>query len=339
VARAGQKRAALSRDAAVLQREVAATSVVRDVVSRYWELAYAAAGRDIQQQSLELAREQLRITRIAIAQKVAARTEALAIEQAIAVREQEVLLAEVDISNKSLALRRLVGMEIGPGEVSLAVADAPDARARQFDLDATLALARDRNPRLAVVRLLADTAALDVDVAADATRARLDAAASVGPDASSTEVSETLKQIGLLQSFSASASLTYRQSLGKRATRGAYRKTLQAALRAKVDIAAMERDIAVEVVQAVNLVRTATKRIEVSDLAIQLAESNLDNEKILVEAGDSRAFDVLQRQDELAKARLSRERAVVDYLIAIAGVESLTGELLGRYGVAATSDR
>lgn len=340
IARAGRRRAALSRDAAVLQREVAATNVVRDVVASYWELAYAIASRAIQQQSLDLAREQLRITRLAIDQRVAAPTEALAIEQAIAVREQEVMLAEVQISERSLELRRLVGLEIGPGEVLLGVGDTPDASAAPFfDLDSTLTIARERNPRLAVVRLLADTAAIDVEVAADGTRSRLDVAGTIGPDASSTEVGETLKQIGLLESFSATGSITYRQSLGKHASRGAYQRALESARRARVDIAAMEREIAVEVVRAINLVRTARKRIEVSDLAIQLSETNLENEKVLVQAGDSRAFDVLARQDELAKARLSRERALVDYLTAVVGVEALTGDLLTRYGVAATSDR
>ena len=94
---------------------------------------------------------------------------------------------------------------------------------------------------------------------------------------------------------------------------------------------------AVDVLEAVGGCAEKVERVivglEVSDLSIQLAETNLTNEKILAAAGDSRAFDVLARVDELARARLARERAVVDELMAVAQVDALTGDLLADHGV------
>ncbi len=335
VARAQQRRARMARDAATLQRQIAASAAVQRVISGYWELAFSDRALDIRKQSLELAREQLRITRLAIGQKVAAPTEALAVEQAIAVREQEVLAAEIQRSEQSLALRRLVGLEIGPGEIDLTAADLPKAVPSKLDLDQTLVRARQQNPRLALAHLQEQTAAIDVDVTADAKRAHLDVAASIGPDADSTGAGDALKQMGTFSSYSATASLTYRQSLGNRAARGADAAARGRVSQAKVDAATLERDLSVEVVRATNLLRAATKRMQVADVAIQLAEKNLDNEKVLFQAGESRSFDVLARQDELAQAQLSMERAKVDQQAALVGLEALTGDLLGRYGVAA----
>lgn len=333
IARADRRRARLSRDRAVLLRRARAHQVVREVIDAYWELAYAIGTVAIRQSSLQLAREQLRITRLGIEQKVLAPTEALAIEQAIAVREQAVLAAEVEVSERSLALRQLVGMEIGPGEVLLSVGDQLETATAPVDLDEALALARERNADLAAARAAVASASHDADVARDAVRPRLEAGATVGPDASALGARETLEQFALLKSFSATATLTYNQTFANRSARGEHRRTRELVRRARVDVAALERSTSAQVVQAVNRIRISDKQLQVSEIAVKLARTNLDNEKILARAGDARAFDVLQRQDELAQAELSRSRAAVDYRRAVAELEALTGDLLERYGV------
>ncbi len=334
VARAAQERARLARDAAALKREIAADDAVLAVVAAYWELSYAIRSVAIREGSLDLAREQLRITREAIAGEVSAPTEALAIEQAIAVREQALLLARIAVEERSLELRRLVGLEVGPGEVELDTRDQPAvADGRSFDLDAALAAARERNPRLALLRVSGDDAAIEVVLGRDQLRPQLDVSASFGPTGNATEASTTFDQVGKMDAYTASANIVFSQPLGRRAARGALDRADQTRRRLRIDLAEAERQIAVSVVHAVNLVRTARKRIEVADLAVELAEQNLDNEKILYQAGSTRAFDVLARQDEIQSAKLERERAVVDYLIAVANVDALTGDLLPRHRV------
>lgn len=333
IARASQRRAGTVRDAATLQQQVAAAAAVRDVINAYWEVAYARRVVDIRKGALDLAKEQLRITEAAIAAKIAARTEALATRQAIAVREQAVLLAEIEVSERSLELRRLAGLEIGPGEIDLAVTDALGDDGRRIDLDAALRQARERNPRLALARLNQDTARIDLEVAEDGLRPRLDLTASAGPSGNATDASDALRQMATFDAFSATAGLTYSHTLGRRAARGNRDLARESSRRLRIDLADAEREISVAVVRAVNRLRSARKRIEVSDLAIQLAVQNLDTEKRLFEAGTVRSFDVLERQDELAQDQLNRERAMVDYLEAVAELESLTGELLTRHNI------
>jgi outer membrane protein TolC len=333
VARVARRRAEAARTVAELARQAAAADAVLEAVRAYWELAYAERALAIHKSSLDLAREQLRITQAAIQGKAAAPTEALAVQQAIAVREQAVLLGEIDISERSLALRRVVGLEIGPGDIELDAADEPAVADRPIDLDQLLQAARERNPRLALARQNVDVAAIDLIVAEDATRPRLDLTGRLGPSGAAGRAGDTVEQMGKLEAYTAGATLTYGQSLGNRAARGAVKRVQETVRRSRIDVAELERETAVNVVRAVNLVRTARKRVEVADVAIKLAAQNLDSEKLLFQAGDTRAFDVLARQDELSQARLSRERALVDYLSALANLDAVTGGLLERYGI------
>lgn len=370
VARAEQRRTRVARDAATLQREIAALDTIREVVRMYWELAYASRAVDIQRGSLELAREQLRITEAAVRVRVSSPSEILAVRHAIAVREQTVMLAEVQVSELSLSLRRLAGLEIGPGEIDIAATDAfvaqpatgpatgpgaqpamgpgaqpamgpgaqpatgqPAPGAPVIDLDAAIERARTSNPRLALARTGTNTADIAEELAEDALRPRLDLNARLGPTGNATDAGETLRQIGTFQAYTAGASLTYTSSLGQRLARGGRDRAREVTQRARIDLAEAERELAVSVVRAVDLVRVARKRIDVSVLAVELAEQNLASERTLFQAGEARNFDILARQDELAQALLSRERAIADYHQAAADLEALTGDLLPHHGV------
>lgn len=358
IARAEQRRTRVARDAAALQREISAFDTIREVVRMYWELAYASRAVAIQRGSLELAREQLRITEAAVRARVSSPSEILAVRHAIAVREQTVMLAEVQVSELSLSLRRLAGLEIGPGEIDITATDAfaalpatpgtgaapgqpatgqapgqPALGAAAIDLDAAIERARTTNPRLALARTSTATAEIAEELAEDALRPRLDFNAQVGPTGNATEAGETLRQLGTFQAYTAGASLSYTSSFGQRQARGGSDRARANKQRARIDLADAERELTVSVVRAVDLVRMARKRIDVSELAVELAEQNLASERTLFQAGEARNYDILARQDELAQALLSRERAIADYHQAVADLEALTGDLLPRHGV------
>jgi outer membrane protein len=360
VARAEQRRTRVARDAAALQREIAAFDTIRDVVRAYWELAYASRVVEIQRGSLELAREQLRITEAAVRARVSSPSEILAVRHEIAVREQTVMLAEVDVSERSLTLRHLAGLEIGPGEIDIAATDAfagqpttpgtgaapgaapgqpatgqapgqPDPGAPAIDLDAAIEQARANNPRLALARTGTDTAEIAEELAEDTLRPRLDFNAQIGPTSTVIEGEGISRDPSA--GYTASASLSYTSSFGQRQARGGRDRARADKQRARIDLADAERELTVSVVRAVDLVRMARKRIDVSELAVELAEQNLASERTLFQAGEARNYDILARQDELAQALLSRERAIADYHQAVADLEALTGDLLPRHGV------
>src|SRR6185295_6626143 len=96
-----------------------------------------------------LAREQLRITQAGIDVGKLAKTESLSVEQVIASREEELLLAEQNLADK---------------EIELSATDRLETNTTEPDLDKTLASAMENNPQLKTVRAQGKQASIEVEV-------------------------------------------------------------------------------------------------------------------------------------------------------------------------------
>lgn len=333
IARASERRAGIGVDRSSVARRSTAIDMIAKIVKAYWELAYAERELAIRRAAVDLAKKQLVITKAARQVGSKSASDVRAIEHGIAVREQAVLQARVNLSNRSLALRQLSGLEIGPGQIDLLATTRLAYVPRRFDLDKALEEARAQNPALALLRSRLKDAAMDVELAKDATRASLDVSARFGPTGTSDQLSEMLNQFVTFDSFTATTTLSYNQRLGNRSAKALYQRAKLVKRRLELDLADAQRNTSVQIVQAINLVRLSRKRIEVAEKAIKLAEQNLLDEKVRFDANEATNFDVLQRQNEIQKAHLDKARAIADYLEALATVDALTGDLLRRYGV------
>jgi len=110
---APERRATLSRDAAVLERRLAAIQSVQALIAAYWDLVLAEQQVAITRSSLELAKERLRITQIGSDGGKVPRSEIPAVQQIIATREEDVLNGELAVLDRSIALRRTAGLPVG----------------------------------------------------------------------------------------------------------------------------------------------------------------------------------------------------------------------------------
>ncbi len=333
VARASQHQAALGRDAAVLGRRAQALVVVREVITAYWELAYAIRNVEIQKSSVALAQEQLRITRAGIDAGSVAPTEALAVEQVIASREQQIIAAELAVTQRSLALRRLAGMEIGPNAVDLSIVAPLTVAPQPLELAELLERTYQTSPDLARLESLQKNAQIGVELATDATDPRLDLSLAAGPIGVGTKFTKAATDMAKFDSYQVSASVAYQQSLENRSAEGSLRQARADLHQARVNEVDLRAQLAATLVQAVQTARAAEKRMEISERAIGLAEQNIDAEKARFDLGRATNFDIAQRQDELKQAQLGYVAAAKDYLEAVAQIDALTGDLLGKYGI------
>jgi outer membrane protein TolC len=332
-ARSAQARAAIARSAAEHDLQQAALTAVRQVIAAYWELAYAWRDLEIRRASLILGQEQLRNTQARIAAGAVAPTEALAVEQSIASREEAILLAQVSITERSLALRDLAGLEIGPGEVAL-WADAPlDISPQQLDVNALLAQALAESPSLQALEVRRRDLELAVDLAEDETDPELDLSLLVGPTGSGTTAGEALEGLVKLREPTVNARLTLRHEFGQRTARGRLEAARARLEQLAIDIGLAETAIKRELIVTVQQAETAQQRIALTERVIELAQKNIEAERARFELGRATNFDVLQRQDELEQAQLRRARAVYDYLQALTAIDAITGGLLARYGI------
>jgi outer membrane protein TolC len=327
--------AARQRDAAALNQEARARDLLVSLAQAYWQVAFSARQLEVRKASLDLAQQQLSYTEGAIRAEKVPRAEALAVRQAIAIRKQDVIAGEQEVYERSLALRQLARLEIGPDALAVTTEplptkiDAPSLEITQVVRDAF-----DHSPALAALVATRRAAEIGVAAADNAARPRLDLDAAAGPSGADKSPGTALRSGVDQPGYQINASLTFQQAIERSAERGG-----QAAARAAVATATVaEREgqarLAVRATRAVQRARAALASIALGDEAIDLAQQNIVAEQHRFELGKSTNFDVLRRQDELEQARLRQASAVADYLSARADLDGLSGAILGRYGIA-----
>lgn len=333
-ARAAIAQAEIREDSLVLARRQAAIAIVRDVIVAYWDLVLAQRDLEIRKSSLVLAQERLRRTQAQIAGGGVAKTEALAVEQVIAQREEEVLTQELAVLDRSLALRRLVGMAIGPGELALATTTELGVPDQPWDLPALIAEAYRTSPELAQLAHEEKIATIEVEVTENGLLPSLDLSLTFGPIGSDDTAVGALESMGKFENTAAIGQLSFEHSIGNRAARGAARAARAERLRVKVNAQDLRAALAESIASAVVLAETAARRVAIASKAIELADQNIAAEQSRFTLGKSTNFDVLQRQEELKEAQLRQARAIIDWQKASTVIAAISGGLLERYGIA-----
>lgn len=326
------RRAAQQRDAAALTREARARDLVVSLAQAYWQVAVAWRQLEVRKTSLKLAEQQLAYTEGAIRAEKISRSEALAVQQAIATRKQDVIAGEQDVYERSLALRQLGGLEIGPDAIAVTTELLPETiAAPALDLPTVLGQAFDHSAELAGLAASRRAAEIAVAAADNAAQSKLDVALSAGPQIAGRTVAEAVSASSA--GYEIDASLTFDRAIGGRTERGG-QAIAQAALRtAKLAERVAQARLAVRATRAAQRAQAALASIALGTEAIGLAEQNVAAETKRFELGKSTNFEVLRRQDELEQARLRHASAIADYLSARAELDGVSGTILARYHI------
>lgn len=326
---AAERIAVKNRDAAAVATRAAAITLVREVVLNYLNLVDAERQLEIRRASLELAKERLRVTQAGIDKGGVAKAETIPVEQAIATREEEVLAGELSTLDRSLTLRRQVGLPVAPGDMGLTSTMDLAIPSRDWNQAALIEAALQTSPEMARLAALEAGATIEIEVTENGLLPSLDLAVTVGPTLVITPATDET-ETGLV----GSASLTYQQSLGKTAARAATRRARAQRETLRVTATDVRNQVAEAVARAVATVQVAERRYAIAVRAVALAEQNLQVEQARLGLGKSRNVDVLTRQDELRAAQLRASQAIIDWHRAAAAIAALTGEILPQYGIA-----
>ena len=336
VARAPRYEAEHRRDAAALDRELRARELVRAIVEAYWRVALAHAELDIRKASLATAETQRTYTESSIRVGKFPRSELLAVEQVIATRKQDVLAAELDVTDRSLALRRLAGMEIGADAIDVETSPLPALKPQDIDGKDAIARALAKSPAIAYAEAQQAAEAARAAAAHDTLLPQLDVGLSAGPLGIGTTLSSSLSSLRAGDGYQVGLSVTAGYALGRNDEHGQDRQARARLYKAKVDLRDARAAVAADAARTVQLARSAALSIELGDKAVDLATQNVEAEQHRFEDRKSTNFDVLLRQTELQNAKLRRALAVVDYLAAKAKLDALTGTILETYGIRLT---
>lgn len=331
IAQANIRRNRVQRDQALLNRQMRAANVIRDVINTYWGLSYATQNLAIRRSAVDLAREQLRVTQAQIDVGRLAPVDAAAVERAIGERQQEVLLSEQELLFRTLELRRLFGL---PSEVNLPIYsanDAPESGPREVDLRTEIARALEMNPQLRSVAMGMKLTEIDIEVARSNLRPQLDFVGQIGATGRRRELTDTLARAFGFEDLTWSAGLSFDLPLENRTAEGQMRVARLASERSRLDTGDLELEINFQVQRLTSMIRTASRRVELARATVGFANQNLEAEKARFSVGRSTNNDVLLRQQELKTAEIAVVQAIVDLLVAETSLNAMTGELLERY--------
>jgi outer membrane protein TolC len=322
-----------ARDAATLGREAKARDLIVQIAEAYWQVSLARESLAVRKTSVELAKQQLATTEALIRSDKGARSDALAVKQVIATRQQDVISAEQQIFDRSLALRELAGLEIGPDALAVTTEPLGAIGDDNLDLKTTLAAAFEHSAQLASLAEGVKAAQANLDGAENAAHPRLDLSVSGGPAGGDTTLAKSIKSAARSDGYQLTANLTFDAAIERHAEKGGVADAHARLQRTRVDERAARAHIATQAIRIVQRVKAAYASAKLSDEAVELANQNIDYEKKRFEVGKSTNFEVLRRQDELEQAKLRKVSAIVDYLGARAELEALTGAILSKYAI------
>jgi len=330
---AAQRKATLSRDAAVLGRRLAAIQAVQVVIAAYWDLVFAERQVAITRSSLELAKERLRITQIGSDGGKVPRSEIPAVQQIIATREEDVLNGELGVLDRSIALRRAAGMPVGKGELGLRLGAELQPGDTAWDLGEVTERAFAASPELAQLGKQDAVAKIDIEVTENGLLPQLDAALTLGPTGQDEKFGTAWKNVALFKSIQVGGSLTFQHSLGQENVKGLAREQREQRRKLEVTATDLRAQIAQATARAVAQAELARRRVALSQRAIDLATENIKIETDRFNLGKATNFDVLNRQEELRQAELRKAQAMIDWHKAEAAIQALTGDILPTYGI------
>jgi outer membrane protein TolC len=330
---AAERKATLSRDAAVLGKRLVAIQAVQAVIAAYWDLVLAEQQVAITRSSLELAKERLRITQIGADGGKVPRSEIPAVQQIIATREEDVLNGELLVLDRSIALRRVAGLPIGRGELGLRVGADLAVADTAWDLGQVTERAFAASPELAQLAKQDAAVRIDIDVTENGLLPQLDAALTLGPSGQDKKLGTALENTVKFKSLQLGGSLTYQHSFGQENVKGLAREQRENRRRLEVTVFDVRAQIAQAMARAVAQAELARRRVALSQRAIDLAKENIKIETDRFNLGKATNFDILNRQEELRQAELRQAQAMIDWHKAETVVQALTGDILPAYGI------
>jgi outer membrane protein TolC len=343
VNRAEINKARIATSQAEAVRQLNAQNLARDLISGYWDVLFAHRDLENKRRSVELAG---RLSPVDLK----------AVEQAVAARESDVLVAEYALLDASLTLRTQMGQQFADREVLGALpATDPAVRPRVVNVRDEVRRALQTNPQIRQIQLALASRRIDELVAANQRLPQLDLTGSFTPQGRSVDrvpspgvpaergswsqafrniFSEDISKDGLLADWTLSGEITLTWDVQNRGPKGNHERAKAEIRKAELNLEQVEQQVSAAVIRAANGLRTAGKVIEVANLSLELALENLEAEQARFEVGRSTNYDVLLRLDEVDAAAASALNAQISYLKALVQLQALNGEILPAYGLA-----
>jgi outer membrane protein TolC len=296
----------------VFQTEV--MDLVRDVEQAYWDWVFSIRDLDVNQKSLQLARDLLRNNRIQVEVGTMAPIDVLEAEAEVAARENAVIISEEAIERNADQMRRLINDPSASDfwDLEIRPADDPQLSDVEIDLDEAVRTALARRPELSQSRVELDTRNFNVRYTRNQKLPQVDLVGSyalngLGGDQIVREGfgGGILEEIpggyndALDQAFSNefrdwTLGLVFSYPLGNSSADSAHAQAQADYRQQRAIVENQELGVAQQVRITARLVQTNRKRIEANRVAQELMLRRLEAEQKKFEVGMSTSFLIVQ---------------------------------------------
>lgn len=307
--------------------------LVLDVCLAYWDLVAARDALVVATSSLELAKTQVEQDQRRLEVGITAEVQVLQAQAEAATREEARLKAEVDLRKAADVLKQLLipGTDAKMWDrsvVPITEPPEPDADESVVAWDVAFQIAIERRSELRQQRLAVDTAEVLHQRARGNQKPALDLDLTASSQGFSGDAGDAFETTARYDYPTYRAALVFNYALGNTNGRNIERATWASIRAARLAYDELESKIVAEVRDGVRQVRYQAQAVRAADKSLELARRQLANEEARYQNDQSTTFQVLQFQQDLAKAMSSARSARSGYAKACATLSSVQG-LLG----------
>ncbi len=337
-----------SRDSSYQDFVRSVQTTVNAVEQAYWDLVYSLQNLEVKKESLRIAQDLNRITKIKIDVGSLAPIEITQTEVGIATAEQDIITAEGLIGDAQDRLTRLLNVDpVHWSATPIVPTDQVRGEDVQIQVEEGTKTALARRPEILSLAYFVDSDRVRYNYYKNQVRPGLNLTASYGnpgiggtthdPDTgailSTGDFGDSIQQVIDRNFKNWSVGLNFSYPILNRAARGAYGAARYTWESDKARLTTTEQNVVVEVRAAARAIDTARRSISAASKGRELAEKNLDAVKKKYDNGMSTSFEVTQIQRDLSAARTTELQALTVYRKALAAYHFATADILDWKGV------
>jgi outer membrane protein TolC len=297
---------------------------ITEAILTYRGLLQAQERLTIEQNSLEIAKQQVENTRVLIEAGRRARVDLVPAENRVANQEISVLNAENNLQQQQLELLEIIDLEENLNIRAVEEVTAIESQSLNFETIQQLAL--ENRPDYLKAKLDLERSQFELQIAENERRWNIDLSTNVNRDLAPDIVEDRTEF---------RAGLELRKTLGDRSIERDFQRSRVNLLQAKNDLDEEVQQIEIELQNWIRDVNDNFKKVQLAQRATQLAEEQFRNEeeKVKLGVGNSSVVDLVRFQEDLGRARNDELNAKIDYLNSITELNQVVGTTLENWNI------
>ena len=308
-------------------------AVVSEIENTYWDFVFSLKDLEVKQKSLERAKDLQRLVKSQVLVGTLAPIETLQAESEVASREEFLLTAQDAIEDNQDKLKNILNIEFLSSEglrpiypstpaniiieeidikesIKMALANRPDYLGKKKDLENKDILVKYQENQIYPSVDLVGSMGLN-GLSGEAIT--ISSGTFQGTSAFGGSYGNSLTDSLSTNYYDWEIGVKFSYPLGNRAAKSKLSTSRLEKAQLILGIKDLEKEIILDIREAVRQLKTDSKRIKASTVAKQLAEEKLKAEEKKFEVGLSTSFNVLEFQEDLAEAQSNEIKTILDY--------------------------